>query len=150
MKTFTDNRIKFNVTEKLKFVLWRVEKTLSDKRENAGYQHFLVFSCFLSTIVSETGNMILATLSISSTVSSNFDYSKFLSFTKGFILTFPKWQILDSSKFEEFADDNSKFDENCGKFSRWVENTVGKGEIARYEQFLLFPQCFQMICTADT
>ena len=22
------------------------------------------------------------------------------------------------------------------------ENTVGKGEIARYEQFLLFPQCF--------
>ena len=24
-----------------------------------------------------------------------------------------------------------------------VENTVGKGEIARYEQFLLFPQCIQ-------
>ena len=24
-----------------------------------------------------------------------------------------------------------------------VGNTVGKGEIARYEQFLLFPQCFQ-------
>ena len=24
-----------------------------------------------------------------------------------------------------------------------VENTVGKGEIARNEQFLLFPQCFQ-------
>ena len=24
-----------------------------------------------------------------------------------------------------------------------VENTVGKGEIARYEQFLIFPQCFQ-------
>ena len=22
-----------------------------------------------------------------------------------------------------------------------VENTVGKGEIARYEQFLLFPRC---------
>ena len=25
------------------------------------------------------------------------------------------------------------------------ENTVGKGETARYEQFLLFPQCFQKI-----
>ena len=25
------------------------------------------------------------------------------------------------------------------KFSKWVENNVGKGEIARYEQFLLFP-----------
>ena len=29
------------------------------------------------------------------------------------------------------------------KLSKWVENTEGKGEIARYEQFLLFPQCFQ-------
>ena len=27
-----------------------------------------------------------------------------------------------------------------------VENTVGKGEIARYEQFLLFPQCFEKAC----
>ena len=27
-----------------------------------------------------------------------------------------------------------------------VENTVGKGEIARYEQFLLFPRCFQKAC----
>ena len=24
-------------------------------------------------------------------------------------------------------------------FSKWLENTVGKGEIALYEQFLLFP-----------
>ena len=31
-----------------------------------------------------------------------------------------------------------------------VENTTGKGEHARYEQFLLFPQCFQMNSTADT
>ena len=27
-----------------------------------------------------------------------------------------------------------------------VENTVGKGEIACYEQFFLFPQCFQKAC----
>ena len=66
------------------------------------------------------------------------------------MLTLPKRQILDSSKLKEFADDNFKFDENCGKCSKWVENTVGKGEIARYEQFLLFPQCFQMTCPADT
>ena len=25
------------------------------------------------------------------------------------------------------------------------QKTVGKGEIARYEQFLLFPQCFQKL-----
>ena len=35
-------------------------------------------------------------------------------------------------------------------FSKWVENIVGTGEIARYEQFLLFPQCFQKTSTADT
>ena len=50
----------------------------------------------------------------------------------------------------EFADDNFKFDENGRKFLRRVENTVGKGEIARYEQFLLFLQCFQKTCTAGT
>ena len=55
-------------------------------------------------------------------------------------------QILDSSKLKEFADDNFKFDENGRKLSKRVENTVGKGEIARYEQFLLFPQCFQRAC----
>ena len=31
-------------------------------------------------------------------------------------------------------------------YPKWVENTVGNGEIARYEQFLLFPQCFQKAC----
>ena len=30
------------------------------------------------------------------------------------------------------------------------KNTVEKGEIARYEQFLLFPQCFQKTSAADT
>ena len=67
-----------------------------------------------------------------------------------FFKLFPKRQILDSSKSKEFANDNSLFDENGGKFSTRVENTVGKGEIARYEQFLLFPQCFWMTCAADT
>ena len=50
---------------------------------------------------------------------------------------------------KEFADYNFKFDENDKKLSELVENTVGKGEIARYEQFLLFPQCSQKTCTAD-
>ena len=31
-------------------------------------------------------------------------------------------------------------------YPKWVENTVGKGEIAHYEQFLLFPQCFLKAC----
>ena len=36
------------------------------------------------------------------------------------------------------------------QLSDWVENIVGKGEIARYEQFLLFPQCFQKPSFVDT
>ena len=36
------------------------------------------------------------------------------------------------------------------KFLKLVEKAMGKGEIARYEQFLLFPQCFQKTSTADT
>ena len=54
--------------------------------------------------------------------------------------------ILDSSKLKGFTDDTFKFDENGRKLSKQVENTVGKGKIARYEQFLLFPQCFQKVC----
>ena len=63
---------------------------------------------------------------------------------------FPKRQTLDSFKLKESADDNFKFDENGRKFFKWVKNTMGKGEIARFEQFLLFPQCFQKTYTADT
>ena len=44
---------------------------------------------------------------------------------------------------EESAEDNFKL-------VKWVENTVGKGEIARYEQFLLLSVFFQKNCTADT
>ena len=35
------------------------------------------------------------------------------------------------------------------EFSKWVENTVGKGEIACYKQFLLFQQCFQETRTSE-
>ena len=62
---------------------------------------------------------------------------------------FPNNKILDSSKLKGFADDNVELDDNGRKSSKRVENAVGKGEIACYEQFLLFLQCFQMTCTAD-
>ena len=54
--------------------------------------------------------------------------------------------MLDWSKLKQSADDNLKLDENNRKFFKWIENTVGKGETARYEQFFLFPQCFQKAC----
>ena len=52
-------------------------------------------------------------------------------------------------KTERFCRRQFKFDENGRKFSKRIENNVGKGEIARSEQFLLFPQCFQKIPAAD-
>ena len=66
--------------------------------------------------------------------------------TEIWLLTHTIQQFLDSSKLKEFADDNFSLNENGRKLSKWVENTVGKGEIARYEQFLLFPQYFQKAC----
>ena len=77
---------------------------------------------------------------------------------------------LGNFKLKEFADDNFKFDKNQGKFSKRVENSVGKGELLIYpllynpnlmtlrkktsenivgkgenagnQHFLLFSQCF--------
>ena len=51
---------------------------------------------------------------------------------------------------ERVAEDNFKFDENCKKFSKNVENKLGKGKIAHYEQFLLSSQCFQKTYYTDT
>ena len=71
---------------------------------------------------------------------ASFSTSLTLSQTRFF--TLPYWK--------EFADNSFRFDENVRKFSKRVENIVGQGEIAHYEQFLLFPQCFKKVCTADT
>ena len=53
---------------------------------------------------------------------------------------------MTNLRLKEFADDNFKFEENGRKLFKPAENTVGKGEIAHYEQFLFFPHCFQKAC----
>ena len=58
--------------------------------------------------------------------------------------------MLDPCKLREFVEDNFKCDENEEKFLRKGKNTVGEGEIARYEQFLLFPQCLLETCCAES
>ena len=55
---------------------------------------------------------------------------------------FPEKQILDSSKLKQFADDNLYFNVYGEKFSKGVENTVGKGEIARLRAISSFPTMF--------
>ena len=61
--------------------------------------------------------------------------------------------LFPNDKFsilKDFVDDSLTFGVNGGNFSESLENTLGKGEIARFEQFLLFLQCFQKTRTADT
>ena len=71
----------------------------------------------------------------------------------------PNDQILDWSKVKVFADDKMNIDKltlSQTSPSFYVsavrvesfENTVGKGEIARHKQFLLFPQSFLSIWIA--
>ena len=75
--------------------------------------------------------------------------TSFFSFSKSF-LTLSQTTNFRLFQTQRVADDNFKLDDNGSKFSKRVENTVGTGEIARYVQFLLFSQCFQKTCTADT
>ena len=80
--------------------------------------------------------------SLTGITTTNFQFS-------GKPLTLSQTTNFRLSKVKEFADDNFKCDENGRMFSKWAENTVENGEIARHEQFLLFPQCFQKTYTAD-
>ena len=53
---------------------------------------------------------------------------------------------MDQTKLKAFADDKLYVTKMIISVFNRVENILGKGEIARYEQFLLFPQCFQKAC----
>ena len=46
---------------------------------------------------------------------------------------------------ERVCNNNLKFYENGRKFSKRVENTVGGGEVAHYEQFLLYHCVFKRL-----
>ena len=95
----------------------------------AHYEQFLLFpQCFLPVWRTfchfyQIWNCRLQTLSVWKSL-------KFVVWER--VKLFPKWQILDSSKVKEFADNSFKFDENSGKFPWRVENTGGKGEIAHW------------------
>ena len=129
LKAFAEDKI--NVAQMMVCVLERVEtfENIVGQGENAGYQHFLLFpqwfqkASFLGLLKVRSGKR-LRSICVQNT----------------------RRQILDSSKLKEFADDNFKFDLNGRKLSIRVEKTLGKGEIACYEHFLLFPLYFQKAC----
>ena len=74
----------------------------------------------------------------------NAGYQHFLNFPQCFQRAFFSGSLKVGIVWERV-----KLNKNGKKFSKRVENTEGKGEIARYEQFLLFPQCFQKTYAAD-
>ena len=63
--------------------------------------------------------------------------------------TFQYDTILDQTKLKVFADDELTVTKMIISVFDRIENIVGKEEIARYEQFLLFPQCFQKASFPD-
>ena len=119
------------------FSTW-VENTMRN-REIARSEQFLLFpQCFQKTCIADKFGKGLKRVPKSIQHQS-------INLTRCFN-PLPDDKILDWSKLKQFAYDNFEFDVNSRKFSKLVENTVGKGEIARYEQYLFFPQCFQKAC----
>ena len=53
----------------------------------------------------------------------------------------PIGKILDTTELNPFADNKLKSGKMTIALVNIVENTVGKGENAGYQHFLLFPQC---------
>ena len=96
----------------------------------------------------KTNFKLSITFILSSANAFNLDQFKILSFGNG-VTPSQTTDLRLFSRLKEFADDTFIFDENGRKFFKRVENTVGKGETARYEQFLPFPQVFQKTCIAD-
>ena len=98
----------------MKFFLGWTENIVG-KGENAGYQHFLLFSqCFQKAF-----------------------------FSGLCVNSLPSGEILDWSKLKAFADDKLNVDEIMISLSDRIKKIVGKGENAFYQHFLIFPQRFQ-------
>ena len=90
--------------------------------------------------------MFLVKLNLSSANASNLDINKATDLLYGVELTLLlKDKILGWSKFRAFADDKINVTEKLKFVLEMVENTVGKGENAGYQRFLLFTQYFQKL-----
>ena len=56
--------------------------------------------------------------------------------------TFPNDNNLDRTKLKTFADDKLNVAKMTISVINRVEDTLGKGENAGFQHFLLFPECF--------
>ena len=71
---------------------------------------------------------------------SSWTSQRFCCLVKGLVFLLGGLDLQTTiSEFSEFADDNFEIDENGRQLFKMGRKHCGKGEIARYEQFLLFP-----------
>ena len=59
--------------------------------------------------------------------------------------TFPNNKMIDLPKFKAFTHDNSNVAKMATLFCHKIANIVGKEDVAGYQHFLVFPQCFQKL-----
>ena len=89
-----------------------------------------MFSTFLKT------NIIFSVTSLLASANAfHLDLSKIVSYGK-VLSQMTNFRLFQKKK--EFADDNLKFDKTCGKFSKLVDYTVEKAEIAHAEKLQSF------------
>ena len=108
-----------NVNEKLKFVLGRVENIVG-KGENAGFQHFLLFQQYLYYT-------IFKYYTINPSISQSLFYFP--------VAMFKPLAIMHNSTLTS----KSRL---LTPLKKALEKTVGIGQYASYQHFLLFQQCF--------
>ena len=83
-------------------------------------------------------------------VSKYFQIEQVLSFSfckKGYVNSLPNNKILNVTKLKAFVDDKLTVARMMIFLFDKVENTVGKGENAGYQHFLLFLECFPKLCS---
>ena len=121
----------------------RPTKTLWEKKSLFGYQHIYRFpQCFLLVLSFQPlFNCRMQMLLI------------WIRFCTNFLLFIIKSNLTqainsDFSKLKEFTDGNFEFDENGRKFSKHVENTVGKEDLLFTSNFSFSRSVFKT-CSAD-
>ena len=65
------------------------------------------------------------------------------SFKSRLFLTLSQTSTFRLIQIEDFANNNFKSDENGRRFSKWVENTAGKGEIVVTHNLSFPPSVFE-------
>ena len=73
------------------------------------------------------------------------DWKIFAIFFTIMLNPLPNDKILELTKLKAFADDKLDIAKMRTSLFNRVENTVGKGENAGYQHFLLFSKCFHSL-----